>query len=108
MTSPIGASTPLTPTPGENKREQLHAQAQALEGMFVRQLFAAMRETVPSDGITHGGAGEEMFTAMRDEFIADQLPAQWSRGLSASLVRELAAGPAAAPAAMPAATTESK
>lgn len=95
MTVPIGPGTPSLPDAAEARKAALRAQAVQLEGMFVRQLFAAMRETVPKDGLMSGGAGEEMFTAMRDEHLADALPAQWSRGLAASIVRELAGRPAA-------------
>ncbi|MHB1297444.1 MAG: rod-binding protein [Gemmatimonadaceae bacterium] len=59
--------------------DRLAAGTGALDGMFARQLFAAMRETVPEGGLTGGGAGEEMFTAMLHEHVADALPAQWER-----------------------------
>lgn len=72
-----------------NNTDRLKETAAQLEGIFVRQLFAAMRETVPTDGITHGGAGEEMFTAMMHEHIADELPSRWDRGIGAQVLAEL-------------------
>ena len=75
-----------SPTPDELR---LRKVAQQLEGVFVQQLFMAMRETVPHDGLTSGGAGEEMFQGMMDEHIATQLPDQWENGLAAAVYRQL-------------------
>jgi Rod binding domain-containing protein len=74
---------------GATEAARLRATAVQLEGLFVRQLFAAMRETVPTDGMMHGGAGEEMFTAMMHEHLADEVPAGWDRGLTAQLIATL-------------------
>ncbi|MHB1224854.1 MAG: rod-binding protein [Gemmatimonadaceae bacterium] len=60
-----------------------------LEGVFVEQLFKAMRETVPRDGLTEGGSGEEMFTALLDQKIASVAPSRWQHGLSDALLRQL-------------------
>ncbi len=60
-----------------------------LEGVFVEQLFKAMRETVPQDGIADGGQGEEIFSGMFDQKLADQVPAQWHRGIASALMKEL-------------------
>lgn len=88
---PLGASAAAVAARAGSDQTRLREAAQALEGLFVRQLFAAMRATVPSDSLTNGGAGEEMFTAMLDEHFADALPAQWSRGISSALLSDLAA-----------------
>lgn len=60
-----------------------------LEGVFVEQLFKAMRETVPKDGITDGGQGEDIFSSLLDQKIADDVPKQWHRGVADALFREL-------------------
>ncbi len=60
-----------------------------LEGVFVEQLFKAMRATVPEDGVTSGGAGEEMFTSLMDQHLAASVPASWDRGLTEALTRQL-------------------
>ncbi|MFN8571744.1 MAG: rod-binding protein [Gemmatimonadaceae bacterium] len=62
-----------------------------LEGVFVQQIFKAMRETVSHDGAIDGGAGEDMFTSMMDEHIAEAVPNQWNHGIGESLVRQLRA-----------------
>lgn len=90
----IGTRDATLPTRDE---AGLRRVAHQLEGVFVQQLFKAMRETVPHDGAIDGGAGEEMFTSMMDEQIADQMPTQWSHGIGEALVRQLrqALGPSA-------------
>ena len=94
-------------TPGPDARrpasdaERLRATARQLEGVFVEQMFKAMRETVPEGGALSGGSGEEMFTGMLDQSLAEEVPGRWSNGLAEALYRQLqrAAGlDAAAPA----------
>lgn len=72
-----------------SQEERLRKVVGQLQGVFVEQLFKAMRETVPDDGITHGGAGEEMFTGMLDQHLASETPAQWQHGLGDALFRQL-------------------
>lgn len=90
------------PSPRDSQDQKLHAVTKQLEGVFVQQLFKAMRETVPQDGLTDGGAGEEMFTGMMDENIATHVPEQWGHGIGESLYRQLRA---ALPHANPGAAT---
>lgn len=77
----------LQTTPSDEAR--LKKSARQLEGVFVLQLFKAMRETVPEDGALDGGAGEQMFTGMMDEKLADELPGQWHHGIGEGLIRQL-------------------
>ena len=60
-----------------------------LEGVFVEQLFKAMRATVPTDGITNGGPGEEMFAGMLDQHLSGAVPGQWHHGIGESLFQQL-------------------
>jgi flagellar protein FlgJ len=62
---------------------------QKLEGVFVEQLFKSMRDTVPHDGVADGGQGEEIFSGMMDQKLADEVPQQWHRGIADALFREL-------------------
>jgi flagellar protein FlgJ len=97
----ITSSNPA-PLPA-SEEQRLRAVAKQLEGVFVQQLFKAMRETVPQDGLASGGAGEEIFTGLMDERIATDVPGQWDRGIGESLYRQLrAALPHANPAPAPA------
>lgn len=96
-----GSLPPATTTPEE---QRLRGATRQLEGVFVQQLFKAMRDTVPQDGLTDGGAGEDIFTGLMDEKIASGVPEQWQRGIGESLFRQLrAALPQATHGAAPAA-----
>lgn len=69
--------------------DRLRATARQLEGVFVEQMFKAMRETVPEGGAVSGGSGEAMFTGMLDQSLAEEVPARWSNGLAEALYRQL-------------------
>ena len=62
-----------------------------MEGLFVQRLFAAMRATVPEDGLMTPSNAESTFTDMLDEKMAEQVPAQWSgsHSLSEALYNQL-------------------
>jgi Rod binding domain-containing protein len=82
----VGVGT--APQPSRDAR--LQQATSQLEGVFVQQLYKAMRESVPQDeGIVSGGTGEEMFTALMDQHLAAETPKHWERGLSAALYRQL-------------------
>jgi flagellar protein FlgJ len=89
---PISAAR--APLPGSDDAK-LRQAASDLQGVFITELFKAMRETVPQDGIANGGAGEEMFTGMLDQHLAPQAGEGWSRGLGEALYRQLREGIAA-------------
>lgn len=87
MIRPTGG--PAVPLAGD-REARLRETAQQLEGVFVAQLYQAMRETIPDDGLMSGGSGEEMFTGLMDQQMATQTPAQWGgHGLTDALVRQL-------------------
>lgn len=89
-----GAGTAIPATADEKK---LKKAAGDLEGLFVAQLFKAMRDTVPTDdGIVSGGSGEEIFTGLLDEHLAADTPKHWNGGISEGLYRQLRHGLAAA------------
>jgi Rod binding domain-containing protein len=56
----------------------------------MQQMFKAMRETVPAGGMFDGGSGEEIFTGMLDEHIADVAASRQQNGLGEALYRQLA------------------
>ncbi|MEP6764508.1 MAG: rod-binding protein [Gemmatimonadaceae bacterium] len=83
-------STAPTVTPEEKK---LRKAAGELQGLFVAQLFKAMRDTVPTDdAMVSGGSGEEIFTGLMDEHLAADTPKHWSGGISEALYRQLRHG----------------
>ncbi|MDX2185039.1 MAG: rod-binding protein [Gemmatimonadaceae bacterium] len=84
-------SGPAVP-PLNDRDAKLRETAQQLEGVFVAQLYQAMRDTIPDDGLMSGGSGEEMFTGLMDQQMATATPAQWGgHGLTDALVRQLRA-----------------
>ncbi len=107
MIARLGSVAPATPgepsaTPRDAKLQQAVSN---LEGVFVQQLYKAMRESVPQqEGIVSGGAGEEMFTALMDQHLAAETPQHWERGLSDALYRQLSQHLVSAPPTDDAAT----
>jgi peptidoglycan hydrolase FlgJ len=85
----IRATNSSGTTPVVPPEQRLKEAVGKLEGVFVQQLFKAMRETVPQDGLTSGGAGEDMFSGMLDQHFADAAPGQWHSGIGNSLLHQL-------------------
>jgi flagellar protein FlgJ len=76
------------PSPAEAKLRQTALQ---LEGLFVQRMFAAMRETVPQDGVMAQSSAESTFSSLLDEKLAEQAPTQWTgqHSLAEALYRQL-------------------
>lgn len=77
---------------------QLRKMAHAMEGLFLNQLFQAMRASVPASGGEDAPA-QQMFTSLFDQQVAASSAQQQSRGLGEALYHQLArrldaAGPA--------------
>ncbi len=90
MTAPISAApAPAASDPQTARTAKLAKTAKQLEGVFVLQMLKAMRATVPKGGISDANTGEETFTSMLDEKIADKIPAQWKGGLTDALMKQL-------------------
>ena len=70
-------------------QERLRNAAHDLEGVFVSHLFKAMRATVPQDGILPADSGQDTFTEMFDDKIAEMSAHRSNRGLGEALYREL-------------------
>ncbi|MEQ1833512.1 MAG: rod-binding protein [Candidatus Eisenbacteria bacterium] len=68
---------------------QLRKMAHAMEGLFLNQLFQAMRASVPTAGGEDAPA-QEMFTSLFDQQIAALSAEQQSRGLGEALYHQLA------------------
>lgn len=98
---PTVATTPTAQPTVEQKK--LRKAASDLEGLFVSQMFKAMRSTVPTDeGVVSGGSGEEIFTGLMDEHLAAETPSHWGGGISEALYRQLSKGlPAASETGLP-------
>ena len=86
------AGSPRAGNVPRDDAKAIRTVARQLEGVFAAQMFAAMRATVPNDGIISSGSGEEMFRPMLDEKIAARLPATVHDGhsLAHAIERSLA------------------
>ena len=92
MIDRIGSAA-AAPLATDSRDAKLKQAAQNLEGMFVQQLFKAMRETVPEqEGFVSGGAGEDIFTGLLDQHLAAETPKHWEGGLSDALYRQMRRG----------------
>ena len=87
----VGDSGALGKAPAPDPREQVRKMAHQLEGVFLSQLFQAMRASVPHGGAVDAAPGQEMFTQMLDDRIANEAADHMSRGLGEALYRQLAA-----------------
>jgi Rod binding domain-containing protein len=90
---PVGSSRfPASPVPlPASQSERLKKTALQLEGLFVQRLFAAMRDTVPDDGLMSQSSAESTFTQLLDEKFSEQVPKQWNgeHSLAQALYRQL-------------------
>ena len=100
MSSPIGPNTGQARAAAETAQQaKLHKAARDLEGVFVNEVFKAMRATVPEAGLIPSNAGQEMFTSMMDERLAETYAERSGKGIGDALYRQLSRGlPRGAPA----------
>ena len=102
----VPARDPAAPPP-RDPRAELRRLAHELEGVFLAQLFQAMRESVPESGLTEASPGEDIFTSMLDDQVAAEAARRMERGLGEVLYRQLARRLPADGAAAPAGETKS-
>ena len=81
-----GPGTPLVATPTTSDDAKLKKTAMQMEGIFVQRLFAAMRDTIPDDGLVAQSSAEG--SPKIDEKMSEKVPEQWDNG-SHSLARAL-------------------
>jgi len=95
----------------EAERAKLRRASQAMEGVFVRQLFEAMRRATPQEGSDGSSYARSTFTSMLDDALAGEAAQHMQRGIGDALFRQLshrlagggagATPPKPAPTAMP-------
>lgn len=71
----------------QDPRERLRAASSLLEASFFQELFKAMRQTVPEGGLTSGGSGEEIFSSLLDQHLAEVSAMRNERGIGQALYR---------------------
>ena len=79
----------LTEAPRPDAHAQLRRTAQQLEGVFLNQLFQAMRASVPQDENGDAVPGRQLFTSLLDERLADVAAERMKGGLGEALYRQL-------------------
>jgi flagellar protein FlgJ len=85
-----GDARPLAAATPRDQRAELRRLAHEMEGLFLSQLFRAMRESVPAeDGDVGSEYGKEVFTAMMDDRLASQAAQKMQRGIGEALYRQL-------------------
>ncbi len=100
MTDSIGGPRHASaPVQQDDPRARLRKASQDLESVFINELFKAMRQTVPDDGILSQDPGQDLFTGMLDERIAQSYAGQGRTGIGDALYHQLSrrlsdAGPA--------------
>jgi flagellar protein FlgJ len=75
--------------PPSGRASELRKAAHDLEGVFVNELFKAMRATVPQDGFLSQDPGQDLFTSMLDERLAQTCAERARQGLGEALYRQL-------------------
>jgi flagellar protein FlgJ len=87
MSDPIGRAMASS---GKTPREKLRQASHDLEGLFVNELFKAMRATIPEDGGILGSApGQDMFQGMMDEKLSAMYAGKSNHGIGDALYRQL-------------------
>ncbi len=71
-------------------KARLKAATRLLEGTFYQEMFKAMRNTVPTGGAIAPSQGEDIFTGLMDQHVADSAAMQSERGLGRALYRYFA------------------
>lgn len=87
----IGGLGGSAAAPQGDTRAKVYKLAHDLEGVFLNQLFQAMRQSVPQDGAIEAAPGQEMFTQLFDEKMATEASRRMTHGLGEALYRQLAA-----------------
>ena len=73
----------------QDERKELRRLANELEGVFLSQLFSAMRATVPEEGLIETSSGQELFTSLFHESLATEAANHMKRGIGEAIYRQL-------------------
>ena len=87
--SAAGATARLTAPAARPPRAEMLRLSHELQAVFLRQLFAAMRQNGVSEGASPKGPGEEMFTSMLDDRLATEAANHLQSRLGEALYRQL-------------------
>lgn len=71
---------------------RLREAAAQFEAVFVQQMLASMRATVPEGGLIDAGQAEDLFAGMLDQHMAEMMAGQGESGLADAIYRQLSKG----------------
>ena len=77
---------------GEDTETRLREATVQFEAVFVQQMLAAMRSTIPEGGAIDGGHGEDMWASVLDEHLEQLMAGESRGGLADALYRQLTRG----------------
>ena len=86
--SALGAATDSAPAQADRNAD-LHEVAKQLEGLFLQQLFQAMRAAAPEGTTATARTSDEFFGGMMDEHLAQVATSKASNSLGEALYRQL-------------------
>ncbi len=86
----LAQQKPLTAAPGATSdMAKADKSSKEYESVFISQFLGSMFSGIPTDGITGGGAGEEMFRSMMIEQYSKSIENQGGFGIAAQMKAEL-------------------
>jgi len=86
----LAQQRPLTAQPGATSDvTRADKASKEYESVFISQFLGSMFSSIPTDGITGGGAGEEMFRSMMIDQYAKSIENQGGFGIATQMKAEL-------------------
>ena len=90
MNTPSVSGAGASGAPVDPRETALKKAAVDMQGMFVQQLYKAMRASVSTDGgLVEKSQGEDIFAGLMDERLAADTGTRWHRGLGDAIYRAL-------------------
>jgi peptidoglycan hydrolase FlgJ len=86
----LAQQKPLAPAPGATSdAAKADKASKDYEQVFISQFLGSMFSSIPTDGITGGGAGEEMFRSLMIDQYAKGIESQGGFGIATRMKAEL-------------------
>jgi Rod binding domain-containing protein len=86
----LAQQKPLTPPPGATSDvAKADKAAKEYESVFISQFLGSMFSSIPTDSVTGGGEGEEMFRSLMVDQYAKTIENQGGFGIAAQMKAEL-------------------
>lgn len=89
LTTPAAAASQQS-AQSPSPHARLRASARQLEGVFVGQLLKAMRASASEGGLTGISTGEQLFTELFDERMAQEAALRSRNGIGEAIYRQMA------------------